>query len=53
MRRAWVVDLALLMGAFVFSSGLAALLGAINTGTALAFGQLGFAAMLLYVLLRR
>jgi hypothetical protein len=53
MRRAWLVDLALLLGAFVVASGLAALLGAINTGTALAFGQLGFAAMLLYVLLRR
>ena len=53
MRRAWLVDLALLVGAFVVASGLAALLGAINTGTALAFGQLGFAAMLLFVLLRR
>jgi hypothetical protein len=53
MRRAWLVDLALLVGAFVVASGLAALFGAVNTGTALSFGQLGFAAMLLYVLLRR
>jgi hypothetical protein len=53
MKRAWVVDLALLVGAFVVSSGVADLAGAINTGTALAFGQLGFAAMLIYVLLRR
>jgi hypothetical protein len=47
------VDLALLIGAFALASGLAALLGAINTGTALSFGQLGFAATLLYMLLRR
>jgi hypothetical protein len=47
------VDLALLIGAFAAASGLAALLGAVNTGTALSFGQLGFAATLLYMLLRR
>lgn len=52
MRR-WAGDLALLVGAFVVASGVAALLGAVNAGTALSFGQLGFAAMLVYVLLRR
>jgi len=34
-------------------SGLALALGAANLGTALAFGQLAFAAALTYVLLRR
>jgi hypothetical protein len=53
MRRTWVIDLALLIAAFAVSSAIAALAGAINTGTALAFGQLGFAATLVYVLLRR
>jgi hypothetical protein len=46
-------DLALLIGAFAAASALAALLGAANLGTALAFGQIGFAAMLVWVLLRR
>jgi len=32
---------------------LAGLLGAANLGTALAFGQIGFAAVLMWVLLRR
>jgi hypothetical protein len=51
--RPWFVDLGLLIGGFAAASGLAAILGAINTGTALSFGQLGFAATLLYMLLRR
>lgn len=47
------VDLAILLGAFAGASVLAAALGAANFGTALAFGQLGFAAALVWVLLRR
>jgi hypothetical protein len=39
--------------AFVVASALAGLLGAANFGTALAFGQIGFAIALVYVLLRR
>jgi hypothetical protein len=46
-------DLATLVGAFVLASALAAALGAANFGTALGFGQIGFAAALVWVLLRR
>ena len=53
MSRARVVDLALMFGAFIAGTLLAELLGAVNTGTALTFGQLAFAATLVFVLLRR
>jgi hypothetical protein len=46
-------DLLILVAAFAVTTGLAALLGAANFGTALSFGQMGFAVALLYVLLRR
>jgi hypothetical protein len=46
-------DLATLVGAFVLASALAGLLGATNLGTAFAFGQLGFALTLVYVLVKR
>jgi hypothetical protein len=50
---ALLVDLAIMLGAFVLASALAGLLGAANLGTALAFGQIGFALALVGVLLRR
>jgi hypothetical protein len=46
-------DLAIVVGAFVLVSAVAGLLGAANLGTALSFGQIGFAGALVYVLLRR
>ncbi len=46
-------DLAILFGAFAVVSLLAGAFGAANFGTALAFGQIGFAAALVWVLLRR
>jgi hypothetical protein len=46
-------DLATMFGAFVLASLLAGALGAINLGTALAFGQIAFAASVVYVMLRR
>jgi hypothetical protein len=46
-------DLLLVVAAFVLASALAGALGAANLGTALAFGQMGFALTLVYVLLRR
>jgi hypothetical protein len=46
-------DLAIVLGAFVLASAAAGALGAANLGTALSFGQIGFAAALVYVLLRR
>ena len=49
----WAKDLALMFGAFIVASAIAGLAGATNLGTALAFGQIGFAAMTVYVLLRR
>lgn len=53
-RRSHVgVDLLLIFGAFVLASALAGALGAANLGTALSFGQIGLALMVVYVLLRR
>ena len=52
-RSDWRVDLLILVGAFAVASALAGLFGAANLGTALTFGQIGFAAALMYVLLRR
>jgi hypothetical protein len=46
-------DLATMIGAFVVASGVAGALGAANFGTALTFGQIGFAAALVWVLIRR
>jgi hypothetical protein len=46
-------DLPILLGAFAVASALAGAFGATNFGTALAFGQIGFAAALVWVLLRR
>jgi hypothetical protein len=48
-----VADLALLASAFFAATGVAALLGAANFGTALAIGQIAFAATLVFVILRR
>jgi hypothetical protein len=47
------VNALLLVLAFAGATALAALFGAKNLGTALTFGQIGFAAMLVWVLLRR
>ena len=49
----WARDLLLMFGAFIVASGIAGLAGATNLGTALAFGQIAFAAMTVYVMLRR
>lgn len=45
-------QLLLITAAFAAATGVAELLGAINFGTALGIGQLGFAAALIWVLLR-
>jgi hypothetical protein len=49
----WQSDLALMLGAFLGGTLLALALGAENLGTALTFGQIAFAATLVYVLLKR
>ena len=48
-----VRDLATIVGAFILASALAGALGAVNLGTALAFGQIAIALAVVYVLLRR
>lgn len=45
-------DVGIVLGAFALATALAAAFGAANFGTALAFGQIGFAAGLVWVLLR-
>jgi uncharacterized membrane protein (DUF485 family) len=46
-------SLMILLAAFVVATAVAELLGAVNFGTALTFGQIAFAAVLVWVLLRR
>jgi len=46
-------DLITLLGVFILATALAAALGAINFGTALTFGQIAFAATLVWVLIKR
>jgi hypothetical protein len=46
-------DLLIVFGAFVLASALAGALGAVNLGTALAFGQIAFAVAVVYVIVRR
>lgn len=46
-------DLLIMFGAFLLASLLAGALGAINLGTALAFGQIAFALATVIVIVRR
>ena len=48
-----LLDLAIMLGAFLGASALAGLLGTINLGTALAFGQIAFAIAAVLVVVRR
>jgi len=45
-------DLGIALGVFAAASAIAALFGAANFGTALTFGQIGFALALTWVLVR-
>jgi hypothetical protein len=49
----WAIDLLIMAAAFAVVTALAELLGATNLGTAMAFGQMGFALALVFVLVRR
>jgi hypothetical protein len=49
----WPAQLALLVAVFAVVTLLALALGATNLGTALTFGQIAFAATLVWLLLRR
>lgn len=48
-----IKGLALMVGAFVAATLIAEALGAVNLGTALAFGQMAFLLATVYVVLRR
>lgn len=50
---ALLVDVLILVATFVVVSALAGLLGAANLGTALTFGTIAFAAVLMVLLLKR
>ena len=52
-RRRLLIDLALMIGAFVAATLVAEAAGAPNLGTAMTFGQIGFAVAAFYVLARR
>jgi hypothetical protein len=47
------LDLVIMLAAFVLASALAGALGAVNLGTALAFGQIAFAGAAVFVIVRR
>lgn len=48
-----LLDLAILVGTFVVVTALASLLGAANLGTAMTFGAIAFAAVLVGLMLKR
>jgi hypothetical protein len=52
-RRRLLIDLALMVGAFVAATLVAEAGGAANLGTAITFGQIGSALAAFYVLTRR
>jgi len=53
MTSRTATDLGIMAVAFAAGSLIAAAAGAVNTGTALTFGVLGFVPALVYVLMRR
>ena len=53
MRRGAAIDLALMVGAFVVVTVVAELAGAANLGTAMSFGQIAFAIVAVWVVVRR
>ena len=51
--KGWQIELAIMFGAPIGATLLALLFGAINTGTALFFGQIAFALAVMWVIIRR
>jgi hypothetical protein len=47
------IDLSIMLGTFILASALAGAFGAVNLGTALAFGQIAFAVAAVLVIVRR
>jgi len=52
-RRAALIDLALMIGAFVAATLIAELAASPNLGTSMSFGQIAFALAALFVVLKR
>ena len=48
-----LIDLSIMFGSFIVATALAGVLGAVNLGTALAFGQIAFALATVLVIVRR
>jgi hypothetical protein len=53
VTRVVLIDLAIIVGAFVAATIVAELAGAANLGTAMSFGQIAFALAAVFVVLRR
>ncbi|HEX8160195.1 MAG TPA: hypothetical protein VF526_22675 [Solirubrobacteraceae bacterium] len=53
MSASALVDLAIMLGAFMLATVVAELADAANLGTALSFGQIGFVLAATYIVLRR
>jgi len=53
VTRELLIDLALMLGAFVAATLVAELAGAANLGTAMSFGQIAFALAAVFIVLRR
>jgi hypothetical protein len=53
VTRAVLIDLAILVGAFVAATVVAELAGAANLGTAMSFGQIAFTLAAVFVVLWR
>ncbi len=53
MIRGWILDLALMVAAFVVATLVAEAAGATNLGTAFSFGQIAFALAAVFVIVRR
>jgi len=51
--RGLLIDLALMIGAFLAATLIAQAAGAANLGTAMSFGQIGFALAAFYVTMKR
>ena len=52
-QTTWIGDLAIVLGAFVLATAVAAAFGAANLSTSLTFGQIGFALAVVAVMLKR
>jgi hypothetical protein len=52
-QTTWIGDVTIILGVFVLATAVAAAFGAANFGTALTFGQIGFAVAVVAVMLER